>query len=238
MSDRYLLQATILLVCLRLLSAFLVDLSPQEAYYWAYAQHPALSYFDHPPVVAWVISAGQFVLGKTELGVRIGGFLLTLLSTWLLYALGKLWFSRRAGLWAALLFQLLPLYFVYGVLITPDVPLTFFWLLTLYLVSIAVRKGEKWAWYAAGMALGLCMLSKYTAVFLVFSTFLLLLLDRCYRPWLTRKEPYLALLIAALFFTPVIFWNFEHNWASFSAASENLCWYSSESLLLLCWQAY
>ena len=215
MSDRHLLQATMLLVCVRFLSALLVDLSPQEAYYWSYAEHPALSYFDHPPAVAWVISAGQFVLGKTELGVRIGGFLLTLLSSWLLYALGKLWFSRRAGLWAALLFQLLPLYFVYGVLITPDVPLTFFWLLTLYLVSIAVRKGEKWAWYAAGMALGLCMLSKYTAIFLVFSTLLLLVLDRCYRPWLTRKEPYLALLIAALFFTPVIFWNFEHNWASF-----------------------
>ena len=215
MSDRHLLQATILLVCLRFLSVLLVDLSPQEAYYWSYAKHPSLSYFDHPPAVAWVISAGQFVLGKTELGVRIGGFLLTLLSSWLLYALGKSWFSRRAGLWAALLFQLLPLYFVYGVLITPDVPLIFFWLLTLYLVSIAVRKGEKWAWYAAGMALGLCMLSKYTAIFLVFSTFLLLLLDRCYRLWLTRKEPYLALLIAALFFTPVIFWNFEHNWASF-----------------------
>jgi len=73
MSDRHLLQAIILLVFLRLVSASLIDLSPQEAYYWNYARHPALSYFDHPPVVAWLISAGQFVLGKTELGVRIGG---------------------------------------------------------------------------------------------------------------------------------------------------------------------
>jgi dolichol-phosphate mannosyltransferase len=215
MSDRHLLQATILLVCLRFVSALLVDLSPQEAYYWNYARHPALSYFDHPPVVAWVISAGQFIFGKTELGVRIGGFLLTLLSSWLIYALGKLWFSRRAGLWAALLFQLVPLYFVYGVLITPDVPLTFFWLLTLYLVSVAVREGEKWLWYAAGIALGFAMLSKYTAIFLLPSTLLLLVVNSGYRQWLARKEPYLALLIAALFFTPVIVWNLEHDWASF-----------------------
>jgi dolichol-phosphate mannosyltransferase len=215
MSDKHLLQSTILLFCLRFLAAFLLDLSPQEAYYWDYARHPALSYFDHPPMIAWVISAGQFLLGKTELGVRIGGLLLTLLSTWLLYALGKLWFGRRAGLWAALLFQLVPLYFVYGVLITPDVPLNFFWLLTLYLVSIAVRENQKWAWYMAGAALGLCMLSKYTAIFLVPSTLLLLILDRRYRQWLMRKEPYLALLIAALFFTPVILWNVEHDWASF-----------------------
>ena len=215
MSDKYLLRATLLLLGLRFLSICVIDLSPQEAYYWNYAMHPALSYFDHPPMIAWVISAGQLVLGKNELGVRFGGFLLILLSTWLLYGLGKLWFGSRAGLWAALLFQLLPLYFVYGVLITPDVPLTFFWLLTLYLISIAVRHGRTWAWYAGGVALGLSMLSKYTAIFLVPSALLLLILDRAQRQWLMRKEPYLALFIAAVIFTPVLLWNAEHDWASF-----------------------
>ena len=166
MSDQRLIRATALLFCLRFLAAFLIDLAPQETYYWNYAEHPALSYFDHPPMIAWVIGAGQFFLGKNALGVRLGGLLLTLLSTWLLYTLGRFWFNRRAGLWAALLFQLIPLYFVYGLLITPDVPLIFFWLLTLYLVSLAVREEKKWAWYLAGAALGLCLLSKYTAIFL------------------------------------------------------------------------
>ena len=215
MSDQRLIRATALLFCLRFLAAFLIDLAPQETYYWNYAEHPALSYFDHPPMIAWVISTGQFLLGKNALGVRLGGLLLTLLSTWLLYTLGRFWFNRRAGLWAALLFQLIPLYFVYGLLITPDVPLIFFWLLTLYLVSLAVREEKKWVWYLAGAALGFCLLSKYTAIFLVPSTLLWLVLDRCYRRWLMRKEPYLALLIGALFFTPVILWNVEHDWASF-----------------------
>jgi len=215
MSNRHLLHATILLVCLRFLSASLIDLSPQEAYYWNYATHPALSYFDHPPMVAWVIRGGQLLFGRTELGVRSGGLLLTLLSTLVLFALGKSWFGRRAGYWAAFLFQLVPLYFVYGVLITPDAPLIFCWLLTLYFVSIALRECRKWAWYAAGVALGLCFLSKYTAIFLVPSTFLLLVSDLRYRQWLKRKEPYLALLIAALLFAPVIIWNMEHQWVSF-----------------------
>ncbi len=215
MSEKHLLGAILLSFSLRFFSVLVVDLSPQEAYYWNYAVHPALSYFDHPPMVAWVIRAGQFFLDKNELGVRIGGFFLSLFSTWLLYALGKSWFSGKAGLWAALLFQLLPLYFVYGLLITPDAPLTFFWLLTLYFISIAVRYDRSWAWCAAGAALGLCMLSKYTAVFLVPSTLLFLIFDGRYRQWLMRKEPYLALLIAAAFFTPVILWNVEHDWASF-----------------------
>ena len=207
--------ATAALLCLRLVTAFLIEITPQEAYYWNYAMHPALSYFDHPPMVAWVIRAGYFLLGKSELGVRIGGFLLTLLSTWFLYALGKVWFSKRAGLWAALLFQLLPLFFVYGVLITPDVPLTFFWLLTLYLFSLALGEDKKWAWYLAGGALGLSMLSKYTGIFLVPSAFLFLILHPRYRPWLLRREPYLALVVALIVFAPVILWNIEHGWTSF-----------------------
>jgi dolichol-phosphate mannosyltransferase len=215
-SNKHLVGATASLLCLRFVTAFLIELTPQEAYYWNYAMHPALSYFDHPPMVAWVIGAGYFLLGKSELGVRSGGLLLTLFSTWLLYALGKLWFGRKAGLWAALLFQLIPLFFVYGVLITPDVPLVFFWLLTLYLFSLAVHKNQSWTWYLAGAALGLCLLSKYTAIFLIPSVLLLLLVHRRYRPWLMKKEPYLALVIALIVFAPVILWNFEHGWTSFA----------------------
>jgi dolichol-phosphate mannosyltransferase len=214
-ANKHLVGATAALLCLRLVTAFLIELTPQEAYYWNYAMHPALSYFDHPPMVAWVIGAGYFLLGRSEIGVRLGGFLLTLLSTWLLYALGKLWFSKRAGLWAALLFQLLPLFFVYGVLITPDVPLTFFWLLTLYLFSLALSEDKKWAWYLAGAALGLCMLSKYTGVFLVPSALLFLIFHPRYRQWLLKKEPYLALVVALIVFAPVILWNIEHGWTSF-----------------------
>jgi len=231
MTDQRLIQATVLLFCLRFLMAYLIELSPQEAYYWNYAMHPAFSYFDHPPVIAWVIKAGHFLLGKNELGVRIGGLLLTLLSTWFLFLLGRVWFGRRAGLWAALIFQLVPLYFVYGVLITPDVPLMFFWLLTIYLISLALREEQIWAWYLAGAALGLALLSKYTAIFLVPSTLLLLIVDRHHRTWLFRKEPYLALLIAALFFTPVILWNAEHEWVSFGFQfGERLSRTSSHSL--------
>lgn len=208
--------ATGLLLALRLTTAFLVELTPQEAYYWNYAIHPALSYFDHPPGVAWVIRSGYWLFGKTELGVRIGGLVLTLLSTFLLYALGRLWFNKQAGLWAAFLFQAVPLFFVYGMLITPDVPLTFFWLLTLYLVSLAVREERGGLWYLAGIALGFCLLSKYSAGVLLPSTFLFLWFDRRYRLWLLRIEPYAALMIALILFTPVILWNSEHQWRSFA----------------------
>lgn len=214
--ERFVWLCIALLFLLRFISAALIDLSPQEAYYWNYAMHPALSYFDHPPMVAWVIRAGTLFLGNSKIGVRIGGLLLTLLSTWLLYRLGKLWFNRRAGLWAAFLFQIIPLYFVYGVIIAPDVPLIFFWLLTIHLISIALLKDQKWAWYLTGLSAGLSMLSKYTGFFLIASALFFLVVERRYRKWLLGKEPYIALLIASLVFSPVIIWNYQHQWVSFA----------------------
>src|SRR5215475_12417634 len=111
-SESLIVWGIALLLLLRFIWATTINLSPQEAYYWNYAMHPALSYLDHPPMVAWVIRAGTLLLGNSEIGVRIGGLLLVVVSTWVIYALGRLWFSRRAGLWAALLFQVIPAYFI------------------------------------------------------------------------------------------------------------------------------
>src|SRR5262249_27935614 len=47
------------------------ELVPDEAYYWVWSRHLALSYFDHPPMVAYLIRASTAILGDTELAVRL-----------------------------------------------------------------------------------------------------------------------------------------------------------------------
>src|SRR3954466_830296 len=47
------------------------ELFPQEAYYFLYSQHLALSYFDHPPVLALVLRLFTDLLGKSELSLRL-----------------------------------------------------------------------------------------------------------------------------------------------------------------------
>jgi len=67
----------------------------------------------------------------------------------------------------------------------------------------------------AGVAAGLLLLSKYTGVFLLAGIMAWLVVSNEMRVWLKWREPYLAALISLILFSPVIWWNAEHGWASF-----------------------
>jgi len=203
------------LTIIRLLLASKTELIPEEAYYWTYSQHLALSYFDHPPMVAWMVSIGTALFGNTEIGVRMTAIVLWPFSALLLFLTGRLWFEDKVASFAVLLFCLCPVFVGIGFIVTPDFPLVFFWLLTLYAVSKALLSGRSVFWVLAGIGFGCSMLSKYTAVMLAVSLFLFLLLSPKYRFWLLRFPPWLALLIGVAVFSPVIIWNSQHHWASF-----------------------
>ena len=47
---------------LRLICSVNLGLGNDEAYHWLYAAHPALSYYDHPPMMAWVEMLGLAML--------------------------------------------------------------------------------------------------------------------------------------------------------------------------------
>lgn len=200
---------------LRLLAMAFVTLIPEEAYYWMYSQHPALSYFDHPPMISWTIGLGTTIFGDTEFGVRIMGHLLMLGASFLMYRFGRAWFSPQAGLLSAMLLQILPVYFGAGFIATMDSALLFFWMLCLVGLTDALRENRWWGWYIAGVALGLALLTKYTGIFLAGGTGLAMLVHRPWRRHFLTVHPYVAFLLAAMLFSPVIIWNAQHDWASF-----------------------
>ncbi len=207
--------AVLLLAVLRLIIAPWTELLPEEAYYWMYSQHPAAGYFDHPPMVAWTISAGTMIFGNSAFGVRFVTIMLFVASAWLVFVLGRHWFGRRAGLWAALGYALLPVFAGAGFIVTPDQALFFFWLVALCAFSRAVGTG-KWAWWLlGGAAFGGALLSKYYAVMLGPSLLLFLLVSPRHRRWLIRPQPWVAFAFALVLFSPVIWWNANHEWASF-----------------------
>ena len=201
---------------LRLVYAGQVELLPEETYYWNYGQHLDLGYLDHPPMVAWLIRLGTTLFGNTEFGVRIGTLCTAGLASLFACMLTRNLFGDRCALVSLVLMQALPFFFLAGLLTTPDVPLTAAWAGALYFLERALFAGRARAWLAAGVCIGLGLISKYTIGMLVLATVLFVCLDRPSRRWLSRWEPYTALVIAAAIFSPVIIWNARNEWASFA----------------------
>jgi dolichol-phosphate mannosyltransferase len=194
------------------------DLLAEEAYYWNYAMHLDWGYLDHPLMVALLIKLSTTLFGLTEFGVRFPA-----LACWGITLYYSFKWSERihrgCGLYAMLLLSILPFFFLYSLIITPDLPLIACWSAALYYLYRALCGNEKRAWYYAGVAIGLGLLSKYTMVLLMATTGVYVLLVPTARIWLRRKEPYFALGIIGLLFTPVIYWNITHDWASFAFQS-------------------
>jgi len=203
----------------RLIAASLLGLGNDEAYHFLYAIHPDLSYYDHPPMLAWVEMAGLALAGTpfSPVALRSGFIILFAGSTWLMWRIAGRWYGPRAGFLAALALNLTGYYgLAASTFALPDGPLLFFWLLTIDRLSNALeRPGRTWPWVWVGLAWGGAMLSKYHAIFLPAGTVLFLILHRPFRHWLTRPGPYLAIGLGLLAFSPVIFWNASNGWVSF-----------------------
>lgn len=204
-----------LVILFRFVYLGVAQLIPDEAYYWQYAQHMDLSFYDHPPMVAWLIWLGTTLFGQNEFGVRIGAFVCGLIAIAYLYAFARNLYDRTIAMCAAMLFVVVPFGFVSGIAMLPDAPLIAAWIATLYYLERALLANKNSAWMSAGIAFGLGILSKYTLGLLGFAALAFILLDPASRRWLTRPHPYLATAIALLMFSPVIIWNMEHEWVSF-----------------------
>jgi dolichol-phosphate mannosyltransferase len=203
-------------VLLRFFYAGRVELLPEETYYWNYSQHLDIGYLDHPPMVAWLIRLGTVVFGNCEFGVRIGALICGAIAAIFAFRLSRNLFGEAGALMAVVLMATLPFFFLAGMLMTPDAPLTAAWISAAYFLERALIGGKSRAWWGAGLCLGLGMLSKYTIALLGLSAFVFILIDARARSWLRRPEPYGAALLALAVFSPVIAWNAQHEWASFA----------------------
>lgn len=219
-------------VLIRGFVAWYLELGNDEVYYWTYARYPDLSHFDHPPMVGLIIQL--FSLNLTfdnELFIRLSSVVLGGINTYVIYRIAKIVRGVLAGLFAAMLYNASVYCFVIaGVFILPDTPQLFFWLIGLYMLMRAlpgkpVTRQRAMTLFFASVPLGLAMLSKYTSVFLWLGAGLYVLFYN--REWLRRSELYLGLLISVLIFSPVIFWNIENQWISFTFQGERVSFFGS-----------
>ncbi|MEM7828022.1 MAG: glycosyltransferase family 39 protein [Candidatus Aenigmatarchaeota archaeon] len=211
----------IIIMLLALLNVVLIgsgifDLSPLEAHYWEWSRRLDLSYYSKPPMVAYIIALFTSIFGDNEIGVRTGAVVLSSLTAVIFLLLCKeIKLTPRATTYAFLFLILSPMFFGGSILMTTDVPLLFFWVLALYSLARALREdGFPW-WAMTGIAIGFGMISKYTMFFFIPCMILYLLITGRLIGILKNHFFWLSVLIMILLFSPVLYWNYMHDWVSF-----------------------
>jgi hypothetical protein len=212
------------LVCattlVRIVFAATTGLGVDESYMVTAGRVLCLGYFDHPPA-SWWLSWGAAHLFGTEspVVVRLPFILLFAVSQVLVWRIGCFVADSGAGLWAAVVLNLSPVFGVTtGSWVLPDGPLDAALLGAALCLLHALSADEaRFGWWAGtGLCAGLALFSKYTAILPIGGAFLYLLTSKTHRYWLYRWQPYAAAGLAALVFSPVLIWNATHGWASFA----------------------
>ena len=192
-----------------LVQAGCTELANDEAYYHMFAERLAWGYFDHPPVTALLVWAGERLFGG-ELGVR---FFFTVLQPLYLWILWRLIRPADAGRRDAALFVVVSaatlMLQLYGFIAVPDGPLMF--TTALFLLTFKwFSENRRRAWLWMGIAMALMAYSKYHGALVVL--FALAANPR----QLLRPALYSSGAVALLLLVPHLVWQYEHDWASFA----------------------
>ncbi len=183
-----------------------------EAYYWWWSQRLELGYFDHPPMIAYLIKLTT-LFSDHPFFVRLVPLLATAGSLYYIYRLSERIYGIETARIAALIFLILPTVQISFTVATPDAPLILFFSAGLYYFYLAVTTQKTGYIYLSGLLMGLMLLSKLTGVIFWGAFGLFVLLKK--RELLRNIHVYLALLLAVAVNGGFLYWNSQNEWISF-----------------------
>ncbi|KAA3629561.1 MAG: hypothetical protein DWQ09_04805 [Proteobacteria bacterium] len=206
-SERNFLRCITVTVVVRLILAFALPVTGDEAYFFLWARHLDYGYYDHPPMVAWWLAA-LLKLSSAEFVLRLPAVVVPLLLGYGIYRFLEPYNNEQAR-WVTLLFLFTPVYLVLPIT-TTDTPLLLFVFLSVFALTQAWVHERGWRYLLSGLLLGLAFLAKYFAVLLgiaYLAAFVLTADGR--RRWRGLVLLTLGVLPAALLNTV---WNYFNCW--------------------------
>ena len=223
---------------IRGVAAASIEFGNDEVYYWTYALYPDWSHFDHPPMVGWVIQLFSLnLLLDSEFFIRLASIVFMTANTYIIFRIGKDIKNAQTGLYAALLYTAsIYAFIITGIFILPDTPLSLFWLLAVwmavqYFKRLHTQQHSDSYIVLFGAFAGLAMLSKYSGVFLWIGIILyILIFDR--KPLKTCAF-YCALFISLTAVIPILQWNIDNNFISFSFHGDRVSLFAKPHLSYL-----
>jgi len=164
------IKTVVAVLFFKIIIVIFLPLTGDEAYFIKWAMHPSLGYYDHPPMIGWVLYLMSFV-SENYVFYRFFSFFTSLIIALVIYKIARLYgVDKDKSTMLYFLFLVSPVDVLLS-LITNDVALILFGSLGTLFLLYALEKKEKWLKYSllAGLFLSFSFLSKYFAVFLLLS---------------------------------------------------------------------
>jgi hypothetical protein len=195
---------------IRFASVARLPLANGEAYYATWSRFLDWSYYDHPPLMAWMVRATT-MLGASSGGIRLGPVLCAGAFGLLFYRLAERFFGPRAAFFSLILVTAIPVFLISSFVLNPEAPLAPLWVGYLLVLEGMRERDESYRPLLAGLLLGAAFLAKYTAVLLVPTTFIYLAASAPSRRWLRRPSLYAGGAIGGGGVSLVLFCD-AHGW--------------------------
>ncbi len=187
----------------------LLPLTGDEAYFIKWADNLSIGYYDHPPMVGWIIHIMSYISGS-HIFFRLFAVVTTFTAAFVIYKIALLYrVEKKKALLTSLVFLASPVDLLL-VLMTNDVALLFFSSFGTLFLLYSLEKKE-WLRYSllAGLFLGCAFLSKYFAVFLMFS--LLIFSFYMYKSK-ALKNVLVVTALVSLFIAQNLYFNYNSCW--------------------------
>jgi 4-amino-4-deoxy-L-arabinose transferase-like glycosyltransferase len=213
----------LLLLAVRLWIQIFAEADGDEAYYWLWGQHLGLSYFDHPPLHAWLQRAMGIFFGWNVIGLRVLTWV-TLAGTVVIF---WSWSHRltpddqRATFWyLTAIYLASPVFYLMTLAALNDHLMLFLCLASAHFFLRFVEdydagRSRRRYLYAGAILLGLAVLTKYTAAVYGLGVGIFFLIHRPLRPLLTSPHLWLAGALSLSLQAPVVWWNITESFATF-----------------------
>lgn len=211
-----------IILFLKLLIIFFLPLTGDEAYFIYWAENINIGFYDHPPMIGWLIYLMSFIIDDFRF-FRLFSFFSSILAAYLIYKiLLEFDLDEKKAKLSGALFLLMPVN-ILMVLIVNDIPLFIFGLLGGYFLVKSLRVDWLKNSLISGVFFGLSFLSKYFAVFLILGLTLYALFTGNRK---NIKNVLTVLLVVVPFGLQNLYFNYTSCWNNimfnFVARSEDL----------------
>lgn len=192
-----------------------------ELYLYACSLRMDIGYVDQPPLSVWILKVFTSIIGKSVFSMRLIAAIFGALSLVPLgLAVKELGGKTIAISIASIAFIVSPIYLAYCGYYSMNSIDLLLWSSAIYLVVKLknlhfqeMNTHNRRTWIVLGLVMGISLLNKIGMLWFGFGLLLSLIITKD-RKWLTTKWPYITGIIALIVFSPYIFWNATHDWAT------------------------